>query len=238
MYSFKSRVRYSETGPGKKITLPSIINYFQDCSTFHSEAVGLGIDYLETQKQVWLLSSWQVVINRYPVQNEPIEICTWPYAFKGFYGYRNFLMKDEAGNSLAYANSIWIFVSTKTGHPIRMTEKEKNGYPPEPRLEMDYAPRKILLPQDFVRVGALTVRKDQIDTNQHVNNCQYIQMAQEYLPADFTVGQVRAEYKKSAVYQDPIILRLNKTSDIATVLLEDQEGLPYAVIEFTAQKTI
>ena len=34
MYSFKSRVRYSEVGEDKKLSLNGIINYFQDCSTF------------------------------------------------------------------------------------------------------------------------------------------------------------------------------------------------------------
>ena len=34
MYQFKSRVRFSEVDSQLNMTLPSIINYFQDCSTF------------------------------------------------------------------------------------------------------------------------------------------------------------------------------------------------------------
>ena len=41
-YSFNSRVRYSETGENGKLTLPGVLNYFQDCCTFHAESVGLG----------------------------------------------------------------------------------------------------------------------------------------------------------------------------------------------------
>ena len=43
-YSFSGRVRYSEIGENGLLTLPGILNYFQDCSTFQSEEVGLGID--------------------------------------------------------------------------------------------------------------------------------------------------------------------------------------------------
>ena len=43
-YSFEGRVRYSETGENGFLTLPGILNYFQDCSTFQSEEVGLGIE--------------------------------------------------------------------------------------------------------------------------------------------------------------------------------------------------
>lgn len=65
-YSFESYVRYSEIGEDRVLTLNSVINYFQDCSTFHSEHTGVGIDYLQEKNRVWVLSSWQIVVERYP----------------------------------------------------------------------------------------------------------------------------------------------------------------------------
>ena len=50
-YSFSGRVRYSEIGENGLLTLPGILNYFQDCSTFQSEEVGLGIDILKEWKR-------------------------------------------------------------------------------------------------------------------------------------------------------------------------------------------
>ena len=44
MYSFNSRVRYSEVGEDKKLTLNGVINYFQDCSTFQSEMLNNGVE--------------------------------------------------------------------------------------------------------------------------------------------------------------------------------------------------
>ena len=35
MYTFDSRVRYSETGEDGLLSLPAIVDYFQDASTFH-----------------------------------------------------------------------------------------------------------------------------------------------------------------------------------------------------------
>ena len=43
-YSFNSRVRYSETGENGKLTLPGVLNYFQDCCTFESEQTGVGME--------------------------------------------------------------------------------------------------------------------------------------------------------------------------------------------------
>ena len=99
MYSFKSRVRYSEVGEDKKLSLNGIINYFQDCSTFQSEMLNNGVERLEELHRVWVLSSWQIVIERYPKLCEEIEIGTWPYYFKNFAGYRNFIMRDKGGKA-------------------------------------------------------------------------------------------------------------------------------------------
>lgn len=65
MYTFDSRIRYSETDSQGKLTMASLINYFQDCSTFQSEDLGLGVEKLKEMHLVWVLSSWQIVVERY-----------------------------------------------------------------------------------------------------------------------------------------------------------------------------
>ncbi len=107
MYSIKERVRYSETDKSGHLTLTGIVNYFQDCSTFQSEDLGVGMEFLKEHHHGWILSAWQVVVERYPKLCEEIEVSTWPTAFNGLYGTRNFVMKDKDNKCVAYANSIW-----------------------------------------------------------------------------------------------------------------------------------
>jgi hypothetical protein len=38
-YSFEGKIRYSEVGEDGRLTMPGILNYFQDCSTFQSESL-------------------------------------------------------------------------------------------------------------------------------------------------------------------------------------------------------
>ena len=114
MYSFTSRIRFSEVDTHLNLTLGSVVDYFQDCSTFHSEAVGMNIARLSAMKRAWILSSWQIVPVRFPKLGEKVTISTWPYDFHGFFGYRNFTMTGEDGECLVYANSIWIYMDTET----------------------------------------------------------------------------------------------------------------------------
>ena len=235
MYTMRGQVRFSECDTTKRITLPGIINYFQDCSTMQSETLGLGIDRLKEQQRAWVLSSWQVVVNRYPKLLEKMETGTWATDFKGLYGVRNFCMRAENGEMLAYANSIWVFMDIKSGRPVKPDEEEIAAYEVEPALEMEYAPRKIKLPKEAVAVDTFPVRKYHIDTNNHVNNCQYVQMALEVLTEPMCVKQVRVEYKKSAVYGDIILPKISVEEERTVVELCDMDEKPYAVVEFIGE---
>lgn len=83
MYTMKENVRFSEVDHTRNITLPGIINYFQDCTIRHSEEVGMGVEFLEQFQKGWILSSWQVEVRRYPRMGEAIEVGTFPTEFKG-----------------------------------------------------------------------------------------------------------------------------------------------------------
>lgn len=231
MYSFESRVRYSEVDHRGTMTLPGLINYFQDCSTFQSEDIGLGLEVLKEKKKAWILSYWQVVIERFPKMGEPITIGTFATSFKGLYGNRNFLMKDGQGVQIACANSVWVFMDLEKGRPARPGADDILPYGSETPLEMNYEDRKIKLPDTSESLPAFSVRKYHIDTNEHVNNCQYVQMALEMLQEDMQVHQLRVEYKRSAVYGDVIYPKRAFEEGRAVVELCDEDGKLYAVIE-------
>ena len=90
MYTFESRVRFSEADHTELLTLPGLVNYFQDCSTFQSEDIGYGVESLKKSGQAWILSAWQIVVNRYPKLGEHIRVSTWATDFTGLFGLRNF----------------------------------------------------------------------------------------------------------------------------------------------------
>lgn len=234
MYSFDTRVRYSEVGKDKCMKLNSILNYFQDCSIFHSEDVDVGLDYLEARSRVWLMSAWQLIINRYPKLAEVLTVSTWPYDFKSMYGYRNFLLRDAQGNEVAYANSIWVYFDTKNLCPAKILPENMAAYSLEPRYDMEYAPRKIKLPESSEAHEPFPVIKSYLDNNNHVNNCVYVQLAQQYLPDSFKVRQMRADYRMSAHLGDAIVPYVSLEGNICTVVLAARDSKPFAIVEFTA----
>lgn len=236
MYKIDTKVRYSECGEDGKIRLTSIVNYFQDCTSAHSESLGVGVDYLKEKKRAWILNFWQIVVKRYPKAHEEIEITTWPTGFKGVFGPRNFCMKSSDGDMLAYANTLWVYMDVERGMPTRPSQEEKDIYGQEPPLEMEYAPRKIKVPDEVAVVDTMIVRRYHIDTNGHMNNSQYVQMAAEVLPETFVVNELRVEYKKSAIYGDQMVIKRAIEKERIVVELCDAEDVPYAVVEFIGEQ--
>ncbi|MCM1089172.1 MAG: thioesterase [Muribaculaceae bacterium] len=234
MYTFQGRIRYSEVDMNGNLTLESLLDYFQDCSTFHSEDIGLGVDYLKERHMAWLLSAWQIVVERYPRLCEKVVIGTAPYEFRGFIGCRNFFMDTEAGERLAYANSIWSLMDVEKMTPAKPPVEMLEGYVLDEKLPMDYAPRKIAVPVGGQGAEMLQVKPHHLDTNGHVNNGQHIRIASEYLPKDFAIKQMRAEYKKQAILHDKIypVIAVNEEQTLYTVSLNGEDNRPYSIVEF------
>ena len=235
MFYFDSRIRYSECDSNCKLTLEDLLNYFQDASTFQSEDLGVGFAYLVPRNLVWVLASWQIEIKRMPALGERVEIGTMPYDFKGFLGYRNFFMRTKEGEMLAKASSLWTLLNFDTMKPTMPTQEMLDYYPIEPRLEMDYSSRKIVVGEDGQKQEPVVVRKQYLDSNNHVNNAQYVSIAGDYLPEDFTIGGLRVEYKKQAHLNDVLVPYVVKSSDKVVVSLRDENDAVYVNAEFSAQ---
>ena len=133
----------------------------------------------------------------------------------------------------ACADSSWAYIDVKTGHPVKASEEERAAYPVEEKLDMKLLGRRIRIPEERQEMGGFTFRQYHLDSNHHVNNAQYIRLSQEYIPADFQVQRLRAEYKRQAVLGDQIFPMVSKTEDSYVVALCNEEKEPYAVVEFS-----
>ncbi|MDD3220768.1 MAG: thioesterase [Lachnospiraceae bacterium] len=233
MYRMNRSVTYSEVGGDFKTDMAQVINYFQDCSCFHSDSLGVGPEVLEEAGSVWILNSWQIVVERYPKYGENISVGTWAYGFKGFLGMRNFIIDDAEGNRLVRANSVWAMIDVKNGQLVRPDEDMTKVYGIEEKEPMEYAGRKIGISGEFETLDIVKVTRACLDTNHHMNNGRYVAIAMEYLPEDFKIRQVRVEYKVPAFYGEILTPKKQVQEGKVTILLENGEGKVCVITEFT-----
>lgn len=231
MYQMESRVRFSETDHERKMSVGAIVDYFQDCSTFQTEDLGVGFSYLLPQNLTWILVYWQIVVEEYPVLGEKITVGTIPYEFKGFLGKRNFYLEKE-GKRVVKADSLWTLMNMETMLPAKISEEIAGAYSLEKKMDMEYLPRKIAVVGEEETGETFVIQNHHLDCNHHVNNGQYIKMALSFLPSDAEICQIRAEYKNQAHLGDIIYPYVYREESKSYVCLCDAQKKPYVVTEF------
>lgn len=237
MFCFDKRVEVNDVwmpNDNKPIaTLPAIVNYFQNCCMFQSEDLGIGLDYLNENKLVWVLNSWQIEVDRFPKYAEKISVFTNPYDIKGYFGYRNFFITDELNNTICKANSVWTLLSTNTMMPVRDNGDFSKAYEMGQKMDMEYKPRKIDIPDGGEEKGEILIKRHHIDVNGHVNNGQYIAIASEFLPEGFIPYSLRAEYKRQVKVDEVLYPYTVKTDDDTVVVaLKDKSDKYATIVEF------
>ena len=231
-YEFHSHVRYSECGEDGRLSLKAVVDYFQDTATFQGEHLGIGVGYLKKQNIAWILTSWQIITDHFPKLAEPVTAQTWAYDFKNFYGLRNLVLLDGEGRKAAWANSVWVLMDMARMRPVKVPPLLLEKYGSDEPLEMEYAPRKIKEPETGEEMTPFAVVKTHLDTNHHVNNGQYIEMARTYLPEKFDLYETRVEYKAQAHLGDLICPKVCTEDGVVTVSLRNEEGRSYCVVRF------
>ena len=105
------------------------------------------------------------------------------------------------------------------------------------KLPMNYKARKINVPAAEGKVEeAFRIRKTHLDTNGHVNNAKYIDMALEYVENTNRICGMRADYRKAALYGDIIVPVIYKEENMIYVVLQNTEQEIYVIIEFELLK--
>lgn len=235
MYSFESRVRYSETDQNHRLSVFGMVNYFQDSSTAHTEDAWMTLpELMEKEGAAWFINFWQIDINRLPEMGERITVGTNPHTFRGFVGYRNYFLKSESGEMLVIANSEWTFVDMHTLSPKRAPKNIAEIYGAAEPMEMEYLPRKIKIQGEEEKTDeTVVVRRHMLDMNGHTNNAQYVSAAADFLPDGFEFDRIRTEYKRAAQLGETMHVRLYRAPGFFTVSLCDENGGAYAITEFS-----
>ncbi len=236
MYEMKREVTYSQVRKDLKVDMAELAHFFQDAVLVQSEQIGKGVQETMRSKTAWFLSSWQIEVMRYPEFMEHITVRTWPYEFKSMYGYRNFDVIDKKGETIARANSIWIFMDLEKMRPTKPTEERVKGYELRPPLEMEYAPRKIQIFDDVYRLSSdvnqpILVKPSFLDSNEHVNNGRYVTEAMDYLPTGVVWKQMRVDYRKAATLGDNMYPVQYQNGNVFQVVFSDESGNPYVIVE-------
>jgi len=231
-------VKLSEIGKGNKATNKTILSYLEDIGGIHSNKAGYGIFEIEQTHLSWILLGWRLQVIRRPKYTEKLKVKTWSKGVIKLYTYREFEVYDEQGNLIIKASSKWVLLDTEKGRIVRIEPDLMEKYEPELDKKVFGIEEfdKIKEPEQYQHVTEYTVRRADIDVNNHMHNLNYIELANEALPEDVYRGalfnDVRIIYKKEIKLGATVKCKyVFKDDKHIVVVKSENEDVLHAIIE-------
>lgn len=233
MYEYKIQVGIGHVGPDNHLKPGSAVDFLQNGSFFEMNTNPWLMEFFEREGLGCFIVSRQLEILRMPSYGEHLTVRVWVYSVEKFWGHRNTMLYDEAGNVCIASSTMGSFVDVTRGRPTKLPQEVLDRYPTEPPYPMEVLPRKIKLPDVTpVQLEPVRVLGHHIDCYGHVNNARYVDLAADCLPIDTAFRRLRVEYKRAAKLHELITPTIYKAEGLTTVSL-DVDGAPAAVVEFT-----
>ena len=233
MYSLKYKVTTSTCDSEGRLKLFSALQMMQDCSEMWIDSEPGVKQYFTEQNMTQLLATRQVEIVRVPEYKEELTVTTSVYGMKPMFGFRNTFIYDSQGKPCYKTWSMGAFVDKAAGKLKRVDDATIQSMTLDPKLDMDYKDRRIILPKDGGEVlEPIKVLRADIDYNKHMNNANYVRMAMELLPEDFVVTGLRVEYRVAAKLGDTLVPTIYRHDKVIIISLSIGEEVS-AIIEFS-----
>lgn len=233
MYSLKYKVTTSTCDSEGRLKLYSALQMMQDCSEMWIDSEPGVKQYFAEQNMAQLLATRQVEIMRTPEYKEELTVTSTVYGMKPMFGFRNTFIYDAEGRPCYKTWSMGAFVDRQTGKLKRVDDATIASMTLEPQLEMNYKDRRVILPKIGGQLlDPIKVLRADIDYNKHMNNANYVRVAMELLPEDFTVRGLRVEYRLAAKLGDMLIPTVFQTEGGIIVSLSIGDDVS-AIVEFT-----
>lgn len=238
MFSLEEYVTSSRTDDRGRLKLVSAVDMMQDCSQLWMKSEPVMERYFNTNNMAQLLASRQIDILRMPVYGERLTITTSVFEVQNFLGYRNTVVYDAEHKPCIVSWSTGAFVCLSNSRLTKIPPEISANIVYDKKIEMEYMDRKINIPDgEKTILLPVQVMKNDIDMNRHMNNAQYVRVAMEFLPEDFSVDRLRIEYKAPAVCGDLLYPQLIWNGDNQVyILLSDEKGQLHAIMEFNQLK--
>lgn len=203
VYEKKFVIRYSEVDKNNEITPISVVKYFQEIGCLHSDSLGVGLE----GPVGWVIIQWKVKLLSTDVKwNDEIIVKTWPSGIVGPYFLRDYEMY-KADKLIAIGTSKWVLTDANTHNLMKQNDEIINKFSIVNKKTFNTSMIKLKPEEKFTKKMIHKVDFTDLDTNEHVNNIKYIELAYSMLPekADY----IEIMYKHATLLGEDIECFLN-----------------------------
>lgn len=218
IYVKEFEVGISDVDKNNQMKLSAFLRIMQEVGALHSKKYGYCLDTEHETHKAWMVMGWEIEVLLKPKWNETLIVQTWIEKIDKIYFYRCFKIIDKKGNEILNAISQWIMVDTLT-KKVQKIDKEISDKFIQMNLQnenwkMKKFSSKVLLDDSFEKIYECRVQKRDIDTNGHLNNVIYLDLALEGLSDELynNINKIGIYYKSECQYNDKLLFIKSKNS--------------------------
>lgn len=175
------RVFDFECDMNRKLLPGGALRISQQISTDHCDALGLTTEFYQANHAVFLLAKLASEFSRVPLIGETLTLVTLPETAKRAVYKRVTRILDAGGAEIGLVDSRWVLVDTETHRILRRPPEAFAALPfdEEVPLALDMSIPK---PETLEPAGTAQAAYTLCDTNRHLNNTHYADVACNALP--------------------------------------------------------
>ena len=226
-YSEQRRVQLGEIGPGGTLKIPSLFNHLQGVTGAHSHSIGFGTADMLKEGLTWIISRYRLSIEKMPRLFDHFTVQTWRSGESGNFAVREFLVTDDKSNILIRGTSSWMLLDFIKMKPLAPSQRYP-GYPVYPERAIDDSFESMPVTGQAAYEKEFTIRRNDLDINNHVNNSYYIAWILE-TGEDINEGlrpvDISINFRGEARYGDTVLSRVS------------YDGGPHRLIHSLTQKS-
>lgn len=166
------------------LQMNALFSMLQEAASVNASDHGWGYEKLDGADYCWILLRMSVRMLHLPAWRESVFVETWSRGADKLYFHRDFILRNEAGEKLGAASSVWILADKTNHRPVRPDHvfgPEKLQFDPVCVLQNEPPKLKTTLNMEQMTSGDSlknTIVKyadfSEIDRNLHVNNTRYV----------------------------------------------------------------
>lgn len=187
------------------------LSFFQDAAMSESEKLGYGKKYLEENNLTWVITRYNIQINKYPKYRDNIKVQTYMLYCKKLFAFRKFEVFSENNELLAEATAAFMLIDKTNNKALVMNDDIKNMYQYKDENDEKVNFNNINLVDNSTIEKQYEVRYNDIDVNMHVNNAVYFIWTIETLPSEYIfeyrISKIEINFKKEGLLDDKITVK-------------------------------
>ncbi|MBI3747701.1 MAG: hypothetical protein HY262_02480 [Chloroflexi bacterium] len=184
------RIRFDEAAPDGWLRTSVVLRYAQDLAWHHSASRGFGRAWYGDRGLSWLVRAAEVAVLAPVEVGAEIEGTTQVVGWRRVWARRRTDFRDDRGNLVARTLIDWVLLD-RTGTPTRIPGEFDVVFG-APAVPTGLARVTLVMPADGTRHHGFTVRPQELDPMDHVNNAVYADWLDEAVIAAGDPAATRA----------------------------------------------